>query len=45
MAFPVSVPVGEAEDKADPAVSTDNKPDNAEAGSGLESVLPASQKE
>ncbi len=37
--------VDEAEDKADPAVSCDKKPDNAEAGSGLETVVPASQNE
>ena len=45
MAFPVSVPVGKAEDEADPAVSTDKKLDNAEAGSGRDTVLPAPQKE
>lgn len=45
MAFPDSVLVDEAEDKADPAVFSDRKPDNAEAGSGLEAVVPASQSE
>ncbi len=45
MAFPLCVLVGEAEYKADPAVSSDKKPDNAEAGSGLETVVPASQSE
>ena len=45
MAFPVSVLVGKAEDEADPTVSTDKKLDNAEAGSGCETVLPASQKD
>jgi hypothetical protein len=45
IAFPDSVLVDEAEDKADAAVSSDKKPDNAEAGSGLETVVPASQTE
>lgn len=45
MAFPDSVVVDEAEDKADPAVFSDKKPDNAEVGSGLEAVAPASQSE
>ena len=37
--------VRKAEDEADPAVSSDKKPDNAEAGSGFETVVPASQYE
>jgi hypothetical protein len=45
MAFPDSVLVDEAEDKAGPAVFSDKKPDNAEAGFGLEAVIPASQSE
>jgi hypothetical protein len=45
IACPDSVLVDKAEDEADPAVSSDKKPDNAEAGSGLETVVPASQTE
>jgi hypothetical protein len=43
MAFSLSVLVGEADGKADLAVSADKKLDNAEAGSALSNIVPASQ--